>query len=145
MIFSNIKAKIFRFCGSASLLISGCSGSGIGSPVENSSKYFGCYRYNDTPLLIITSNYVKNIYQNRYTKIRAFLHIKNSDFVLTVNQMIFEEGIHLNTTDRKSGFQYEFERGASVPTLMLYDRFGKEFKLVKSGNSCSPNLDLPKK
>ena len=141
MTLSDMKAKTFVFCGSMSLMISGCSG--IGSAVDNPSKYFGCYRYNDTPLLVITSSYIKNIDQNRYTKVNEFLHIKNSDFVLTVNQMIFDGTGYLNFTDLHSGFQYEFERNAPVPTLLLYDRFGKEFKLIRSGNACSPKLKSP--
>lgn len=122
---------------SACLLIFGCSGSGIGVPSENPSQFFGCYEYQHTPRLYINSKMVQSASDEKSTKIRGFYKIRNSDFLLTENQIIFDESGKLQITPRDSGFQYEFRRNVSTPTILIYDELGKEFDLIRSGNTCS--------
>jgi hypothetical protein len=120
------------------LLIAGCTGSGIGTKSENPSQYVGCYEYNKTPILNITLKTVQNIRQGESIKVNDFLQIKNSNFILTQNRMMFDKDVGLKFSQRSTGFKHEFKRGASVPTLLLYDEAGHEFELVRSGNACFP-------
>ncbi len=118
------------------LLISGCSGSGIGTQSENPEQYFGCYFYNRAPVLIIEKTRIYNIGQHGYNKVNGFLKIRNSYFILTKNQMIFNKDGELRFTLKNSGFQYEFENKTSPPNLMLYDEMGNLFKLTRDGAAC---------
>ncbi len=118
------------------LLAGGCSGSGIGSKSENPSQYFGCYNYNNVPVLRISSDLAENLHKKENTRINGFLKIRSSNFVLTQNQIIFGNDGELKFTGLDTGFQYEFKRDVSPPTLLIYDEAGHEFDLVRSGNSC---------
>ena len=102
--------------------------------------HFGCYEYNKNPVLRINLETVQNINQRKSTKVNGFLKIRNSNFVLSQNQMIFDRNGYLQFTALDNGFQYEFKREASVPTLLLYDEAGREFELIKG--RCQPGLTV---
>lgn len=116
--------------------LSACSGGGIGREVENSHRYYGCYNYGKNEILIINQNFVINIKNGETNKVNGFTKIRDSDFILTQNQILFDKKKALQFTSRSTGFQYEYKSGSSRPTLLVYDDSGNEFALIKSGDNC---------
>lgn len=130
-------SKVTYFVLGAYFLIAACSGSGIGTPSQNPSEYFGCYDYDKTPLFYIDAESAYNMRDGKSTKINGFLKIRNSDFLLTQNQIIFDSNRKLQFTARNSGFQYEFKQKNLRPVLLIYGESGEKFELIRSSNACS--------
>jgi hypothetical protein len=131
-----INLKASRGLISIILFSAGCSGSGIGSDPESPSAYVGCYNYNNKSVININLKNIIDLKSKKQIKVNGILRIRDSVFLFTENQMVFNNNGYVNFTSLHTGYQYEFKKGVSVPTLLLYDESGREFELTKNDSEC---------